>query len=150
MREMLAVTAAAVGQGLADQVALITDGRFSGATHGLMVGHVAPEAAAGGPIGLLMEGDLILIDVNERRLHSDADLESRREDWSPPKPRSLPVVLEKYRALVTSAADGAVTRAQASRALFPQTPAATAQPPLRDAGGVSHKENHHEHALQPK
>ena len=111
MREMLAVTAAVVGQGLGDAVALITDGRFSGATHGLMVGHVAPEAAVGGPIALIEEGDLITIDVDERDLHVDADLKARRGAWRAPELRRVPTVLEKYRALVASASEGAFTHA---------------------------------------
>ena len=86
MREMLAVTGALVGQGIDESIALITDGRFSGATHGLMVGHVAPEAAAGGPIALLRDGDIITLDVNARRLDVKANLESRRAQWKPPAP----------------------------------------------------------------
>ena len=111
MREMLAVTAAVIGQGLGDSVALITDGRFSGATHGLMVGHVAPEAAVGGPIALVEEGDLITIDVDQRDLHVDADLTARRSRWRSPPLAKVPTVLEKYRALVASAAVGAFTHA---------------------------------------
>lgn len=109
MREMLAVTAAIVGQGLGDSVALVTDGRFSGATHGLMVGHVAPEAAAAGPIGLVRDGDVIHLDVVERRLDVDADLEARRPGWQPPSPRSTRGALAKYAKLVSSASQGAVT-----------------------------------------
>jgi dihydroxy-acid dehydratase len=109
MREMLAVTAALVGQGLDKSVALMTDGRFSGATYGFMVGHVAPEAAHGGPIGLLREGDTITIDVDDRRVYTDADLESRRDAWRP-KPRQYPSgALAKYAFLVSSASQGAVT-----------------------------------------
>ena len=109
MREMLAVTAALVGRGLGNDVALITDGRFSGATHGFMVGHVAPEAARGGPIGLLHEGDLIRIDADTRRLETDADLDSRRALWRLPAPKVTRGVLAKYARLVGSAARGAVT-----------------------------------------
>ncbi|CAN5173064.1 dihydroxy-acid dehydratase [soil metagenome] len=109
MREMLAVTAALVGRGLGNDVALITDGRFSGATHGFMVGHVAPEAARGGPIGLLHEGDRVLIDADTRRLATDADLESRRAAWRAPTPNVTRGALAKYARLVGSAAKGAVT-----------------------------------------
>ena len=109
MREMLAVSAALIGQGLGDSVALITDGRFSGATHGLMVGHVAPEAAVGGPIALLRDGDLITLDVVNRRLDVDADLSARQGEWlMPAKPR-LTGAYAKYAALVSCASQGAVT-----------------------------------------
>jgi dihydroxy-acid dehydratase len=109
MREMLAVTAALVGQGLDTSVALMTDGRFSGATYGFMVGHVAPEAARGGPIGLLRNGDTITIDVDARRVDTDADLESRRTDWQP-RPHAYPSgALAKYAFMVSSASEGAVT-----------------------------------------
>jgi dihydroxy-acid dehydratase len=110
MREMLAVTAALVGQGLGESVALLTDGRFSGATHGLMAGHVAPEAAVGGPIALVRDGDPITFDVAARRLDVAADLESRRAAWRPPAPRYTSGVMAKYAALVSSASQGAVTR----------------------------------------
>lgn len=109
MREMLAVTAALVGRGLGNDVALITDGRFSGATHGFMVGHIAPEAARGGPIALLREGDRIVIDMHDRTLSTDAPLESRRADWRAPEPKVTRGVLAKYAQLVGSAAEGAVT-----------------------------------------
>jgi dihydroxy-acid dehydratase len=109
MREMLAVTAAIVGQGLGEQVALITDGRFSGATHGFMVGHVAPEAAVGGPIALLRDGDPVTLDVGERRIDVQADLEIRRNRWSPPERRAPSGVMAKYEKLVSSASTGAVT-----------------------------------------
>ncbi len=109
MREMLAVTAALVGRGLGNDVALITDGRFSGATHGFMVGHIAPEAARGGPIGLLRTGDRIVIDADRRVIETDADLEARRGDWRPPAPKVVAGVLAKYAKLVGSAAQGAVT-----------------------------------------
>jgi len=108
MREMLAVTAALVGRGLGGSVALITDGRFSGATHGFMVGHVAPEAARGGPIGLLRDGDRITIDAETRRLETDADLDSRRAGWTALAPRVTRGVLAKYSKTVGSAARGAV------------------------------------------
>src|SRR6185437_5614710 len=109
MREMLAVTGALVGQGLGDSVALITDGRFSGATHGLMVGHVAPEAASGGPIAFLREGDQITLDVKARRLDAKANLEERRAQWKPPAPRYRTGVMAKYARLVSSASEGAIT-----------------------------------------
>ncbi len=109
MREMLAVTAALAGQGLDDSVALMTDGRFSGASFGFVVGHVAPEAARGGPIGLLREGDMITIDVDRRRLETDADLESRRSEYQPRKPAYVSGALAKYAYLVSSASEGAVT-----------------------------------------
>jgi len=109
MREMLAVTAALAGQGLDDSVALMTDGRFSGASFGFVVGHVAPEAACGGPIGLLRDGDMITIDVDRRRLETDADLESRRSQWQPRKPAYVSGALAKYAYLVSSASEGAVT-----------------------------------------
>jgi dihydroxy-acid dehydratase len=111
MREMLAVTAALVGRGLGDDVALMTDGRFSGATHGFMVGHVAPEAARGGPIALLADGDRIVIDATRRVIETDADLDSRRAAWRAPAPNASRGVLAKYARLVGSAARGAVTDA---------------------------------------
>lgn len=109
MREMLAVTAALVGRGLGNDVALITDGRFSGATHGFMVGHIAPEAARGGPIALLLEGDRIRIDAGARELHTDADLDARRKTWRMPEPEVRRGALAKYARLVGSASKGAVT-----------------------------------------
>jgi len=112
MREMLAVTAAIVGQGLGDKVALITDGRFSGATRGLMVGHVAPEAAVGGPIGLLKNGDVISIDAEKGKLDvklSKKELAKRLKKWKPMKPRYTWGVMAKYASLVGSASEGAVT-----------------------------------------
>jgi len=109
MREMLAVTAALVGRGLGDDVALMTDGRFSGATHGFMVGHVAPEAARGGPIALLRDGDRIVIDASRRVVETDADLDARRAAWQPRAPNVVNGVLAKYARLVGSAAQGAVT-----------------------------------------
>ncbi len=113
MREMLAVTAALVGEGLGEDVALITDGRFSGATRGLMVGHVAPEAARAGPIGWLREGDRITIDAADRRLEvalDDAELAARAQDYQAPRRKHPGVALAKYARLVSSAAQGAVTR----------------------------------------
>ncbi len=112
MREMLHVTAALVGEGLGDEVALITDGRFSGATHGLMVGHIAPEAFRGGPIALVKDGDTIVVDVEARRLDLDvpeAELALRAAAWSEPKPRYETGVFAKYVASVGSASEGART-----------------------------------------
>jgi len=112
MREMLGVTAALVGAGLGDSVALITDGRFSGATHGLMAGHVAPEAAHGGPIAAVRDGDTIVFDINARRLDleiSPEELSSRLRQWTPRPPRYTSGVMAKYAKLVSSASQGAVT-----------------------------------------
>ena len=113
MREMLHVTAAIVGEGLGEEVALITDGRFSGATHGLMVGHVAPEAYRGGPIAALREGDTIVLDVEKRELNvelTDDEIAERMRGWAPPAPNYTTGVLAKYAALVSSASEGAITR----------------------------------------
>jgi dihydroxy-acid dehydratase len=113
MREMLHVTAALVGEGLGDEVALVTDGRFSGATHGLMVGHVAPEAVRGGPIAALKDGDTVVVDVKARELRvelAEDEIAARLADWSPPEPRYTAGVFAKYAALVSSASEGAVTR----------------------------------------
>lgn len=113
MREMLGVTAALVGEGLGDSVALLTDGRFSGATHGLMAAHIAPEAAQGGPIAALREGDTITIDVANRTLNMDVseeEIRSRMARWREPEPRYKTGVLAKYAALVASASEGAITR----------------------------------------
>jgi dihydroxy-acid dehydratase len=112
MREMLGVTAALVGAGLGDSVALITDGRFSGATHGLMAGHVAPEAAHGGPIAAVQDGDTIVFDIEARRLDvviSEAEITARLRQWAPPAPRYTTGVMAKYAKLVSSASQGAVT-----------------------------------------
>jgi dihydroxy-acid dehydratase len=113
MREMLGVTAALVGAGLGDSVALLTDGRFSGATHGLMAGHVAPEAAHGGPIAALRDGDTVIFDVKARRLDvdiSEEELKARLAQWRAPEPRYKTGVMAKYAKLVSSASEGAVTR----------------------------------------
>lgn len=109
MREMLAVTAALMGQGLGDSVALVTDGRFSGATHGFMVGHVAPEAAKGGPIALVRDGDTVTLDVDARTLDVEEDMGPRRSEWRPPEPRYVKGAFAKYAKLVASASEGAVT-----------------------------------------
>jgi dihydroxy-acid dehydratase len=113
MREMLSVTAAIVGEGLGGSVALLTDGRFSGATRGLMMGHVSPEAALGGPIAAVHEGDTIHIDINQRVLEievSDTALRQRMAQWKPPQPRYPGGVFGKYASLVSSASEGAITR----------------------------------------
>ncbi len=113
MREMLGVTAALVGAGLGDSVALLTDGRFSGATHGLMAGHVAPEAAHGGPIAVVRDGESIVFDIKARRLDveiPEAEISARLRQWSPPAPRYTTGVMAKYAKLVSSASEGAVTR----------------------------------------
>jgi dihydroxy-acid dehydratase len=112
MREMLAPTSAIIGAGLGDSVGLITDGRFSGGTYGLVVGHVAPEAAVGGPIGLIRDGDAVTIDAERRLLAvelSDQELDRRRAQWRPPGPRYTAGVLFKYARQVSSASLGAVT-----------------------------------------
>jgi dihydroxy-acid dehydratase len=112
MREMLAPTSALIGAGLGDSVGLITDGRFSGGTYGMVVGHVAPEAATGSNLALINEGDSITIDAESGLLQlnvPDDELARRRENWRPPTPRYTSGVLAKYRALVSSASKGAVT-----------------------------------------
>jgi dihydroxy-acid dehydratase len=114
MREMLGVTSALVGQGLGESVALMTDGRFSGATHGLMAGHVAPEAAHGGPIAAVRNGDTITFDIPQRRLDvdlPDSEIRNRLAQWKSPPPRYASGVFAKYAALVSSASEGAITRA---------------------------------------
>ncbi len=113
MREMLAVTGALQGAGLGASVALLTDGRFSGATHGLMAGHVSPEAAVGGPIAAVRDGDMVVFDIPRRRLDvelSDEEITARLATWSPPPPRYRTGVMAKYVRLVSSASEGAVTR----------------------------------------
>jgi dihydroxy-acid dehydratase len=113
MREMLAVTAALVGEGLGDSVALLTDGRFSGATHGLMAGHVAPEAPHGGPIAAVRDGDLVTFDVESRRLDVDLspeEIDRRLTEWEPPPPAYTKGVMAKYARSVSSASEGAITR----------------------------------------
>jgi dihydroxy-acid dehydratase len=118
MQEMLSVTGALVGEGLGEHVALLTDGRFSGGTHGLMIGHVAPEAAVGGPIALVQEGDTIVIDVDAREMNLEVDeavLAERRARWTPPAPHYTSGAFAKYAALVSSASEGAVTSGAALR-----------------------------------
>jgi dihydroxy-acid dehydratase len=111
MREMLQVTAAIVGEGLGDSVAMVTDGRFSGATQGLMVGHVAPEAAVGGPLAALQDGDIVEMDVDSRRLNVEGvDVEARLKTWSPPEPHYRKGVLARYALLVGSASEGAMLK----------------------------------------
>jgi dihydroxy-acid dehydratase len=113
MREMLAVTGALIGQGLGDSVALVTDGRFSGASHGPMVGHVAPEAMVGGPIGMLREGDIITLDIPGRRLDAritEEEMTDRRAKWQALPPNYTTGALAKYAKLASSASEGAVTR----------------------------------------
>jgi len=115
MREMLSVTGAIVGEGLGGTVALLTDGRFSGATHGLMIGHVSPEAARGGPIAAVREGDTVRIDVTQQLLEveiSDSEIKHRMAHWKAPKPRFAAGVFAKYGALVASASEGAITKPQ--------------------------------------
>jgi dihydroxy-acid dehydratase len=115
MREMLSVTGAIVGEGLGDTVALLTDGRFSGATHGLMAGHVSPEAALGGPIAAVRDGDMILFDVDQRKLEAEIgeeEIRQRMSAWKPPPPRYPTGVFAKYAALVLSASEGAITKPQ--------------------------------------
>jgi dihydroxy-acid dehydratase len=119
MQEMLGVTGALVGEGLGESVALLTDGRFSGGTRGLMIGHVAPEAAVGGPIALVEEGDTVSIDVDAKELNlevPEAVVAERRARWSPPPPRYTSGALAKYAALVSPAPEGAITSGARLRA----------------------------------
>jgi len=111
MREMLVVTAAIVGEGLGESVAMVTDGRFSGATRGLMIGHVAPEAAVGGPLAALQDGDVISIDVATRSLQVEGvDIAKRLNGWSAPEAHYRHGVLARYALLVGSASEGAVLK----------------------------------------
>ncbi len=138
MREMLGVTAALVGEGLGESVALITDGRFSGGTHGLMVGHIAPEAALGGPIGLVEEGDEIVLDVDAKALDLAVDpatLAERAARWTPPPPRYTGGVMAKYAALVSSASVGAVTTGRRMAAALATSEPSTS--PAAAAGTVA-------------
>jgi dihydroxy-acid dehydratase len=140
MQEMLSVTAALVGEGLGETVALLTDGRFSGGTHGLMIGHVAPEAALGGPIGLVEEGDEVEIDVTARRLDllvDDAELAARRARWKAPQPRYPGGVMAKYAALVSSASEGAITTGRGLNAALARSagPVAMVAEPSPISGG---------------
>jgi dihydroxy-acid dehydratase len=117
------VTAALVGAGLGDSVALLTDGRFSGATHGLMAGHVAPEAAVGGAIAAVRDGDMIVFDLPKRTLAvelTDAELQKRLVSWQAPKPRYANGVMAKYALLVSSSSLGAITAVPASFSSGPQ------------------------------
>jgi dihydroxy-acid dehydratase len=112
MREMLGPTSAIMGRGLGKEVALITDGRFSGGTHGFVVGHITPEAYVGGPIALVRNGDTVTIDAETRQIRvgaSSKELAARRKTWKAPKPRYTRGVLAKYADLVSSASEGAVT-----------------------------------------
>jgi dihydroxy-acid dehydratase len=131
MQEMLSVTGALVGEGLGESVALLTDGRFSGGTHGLMVGHVAPEAAVGGPIALVAEGDTITVDVDARQINlevDEAELAARRARWTPPAPRYPSGAFAKYAALVSSASEGAITSNGRLRAALASRPGGAADP----------------------
>ncbi len=131
MQEMLSVTGALVGEGLGESVALLTDGRFSGGTHGLMLGHVAPEAAVGGPIALVEEGDPIVVDVDARELNlevSEDDLAARRARWNPPVPRYATGAMAKYAALVSSASEGAITSGAELRASLAARASVPAEP----------------------
>ena len=113
MREMLGVTAAIVGKGLGGEVALVTDGRFSGATRGLMVGHIAPEAFVGGPIAAVQEGDIIVIDIDNRKLSvelSDEEIKKRLAAWQAPPPNYTHGVMARYAAMVTQANEGAILK----------------------------------------
>ncbi|MCU1243967.1 MAG: ilvD [Candidatus Acidoferrum typicum] len=124
MREMLQVTAALIGAGLGDSVALLTDGRFSGATHGLMAGHVAPEAANGGPIAAIIDGDTITFDIPKRSLNlklTDAEIQRRLSTWKAPQPRFTSGVMAKYALLVSSASQGAITAVPKSFSTAAQT-----------------------------
>ncbi len=112
MREMLGVTAAIVGAGLGESVALVTDGRFSGATRGLMIGHLSPEASSGGPLAAIRDGDFVTIDVDARRLDIDvspSELSARLAEWRAPSPRYVSGVFAKYARTVSSASTGATT-----------------------------------------
>jgi dihydroxy-acid dehydratase len=137
MREMLAVTAALFGAGLGDSVALLTDGRFSGATHGLMVGHVAPEAAIGGPIAAIADGDMVVFDIPNRGLNvelTDAQIQQRLASWKAPAPRFTSGVMAKYALLVSSAALGAVTAVPASFVSSTQPQAVASNTPHAQLG----------------
>ena len=125
MQEMLGVTGALVGAGLGESVALLTDGRFSGGTRGLMIGHVSPEAAVGGPIALIEEGDIVSVDVDAKALDlevPDDVLAARRARWSPPAPRYTTGALAKYAALVSSASEGAITSGARLRSALASAP----------------------------
>ena len=113
MREMLGVTAAITGQGLGEKVALLTDGRFSGGTHGIAVGHVAPEAMVGGTLAIIEDGDVISLDINNRKIEvalTEAEIQNRLDNWVAPDPKHSTGALAKYAKLVSSASLGAVTQ----------------------------------------
>ena len=113
MREMLGVTAAITGQGLGEKVALLTDGRFSGGTHGIAVGHVAPEAMVGGTLAIIEDGDVISLDINNRNIEvalTDGEIQNRLDNWVAPEPKHATGALAKYAKLVSSASLGAVTQ----------------------------------------
>jgi dihydroxy-acid dehydratase len=154
MREMLSVTAALVGEGLGESVALLTDGRFSGGTHGLMVGHVAPEAALGGPIAVVREGDEIVVDVDRKALDlvvPDEEVRRRLGAWSPPAPRYTGGVMAKYAALVSSASRGAVTTgARMSAALERRSEAAAEAAHHAGAGGTVRDDDAESHEAPPQ
>lgn len=125
MREMLGVTGAIVGEGLGENVALVTDGRFSGATRGLMLGHVAPEAARGGPLALVEDGDVITIDIENRRLDVEASTEvlrQRRQGWHERPSPYQTGVFARYAALVQSASDGAILRTPPAESIVDASP----------------------------
>lgn len=133
MREMLHVTAAIVGEGLSSNVALVTDGRFSGATRGLMIGHVSPEAMRGGPLAAVEEGDLVVVDVEAQELRlevSEEELRDRLARWQPPS-RSLRGAFAKYASLVSSASLGAVTQPGPHTRLHGQRPIAEGGRPMQ-------------------
>jgi len=141
MREMLGVTAAVIGAGLGAEVALITDGRFSGATQGLMVGHVAPEAAAGGPIAVIREGETVVLDLEAGQLHvqlSEEELQRRLAEWIAPPPREPGGVLGKYGRLVSSASRGAVTGEPVSLPPSTGTPLAASTTSGDRSSGTGH------------
>ncbi|MDZ4349809.1 MAG: dihydroxy-acid dehydratase [Xanthomonadaceae bacterium] len=147
MREMLAVTAALIGQGLGGEVALITDGRFSGATHGFMVGHICPEAALDGPLARLRDGDPITIDVDSRTLSTEADLTRRSANWRAPRPAPARGVLAKYAYSVESASNGAVTAFPGPRASESGSSGPTARHAARASSSRTETESESETAL---
>ena len=135
MHEMLSVIAALIGRGLGNDVALITDGRFSGATRGFMAGHIAPEAARGGPMALLLNDDPVVIDAEKRELGTSADLAGLRAGWQARQPRVTHGALTKYALLVGSASDGAITRQRSEMSIAHN--AATTSATLTESAGVT-------------